>query len=93
VENSIIMKANKVMVARSAGTASVFGYNYSDDGFILGSEGWIEVGVNASHMVGPHHVLSDGNVRLQLRLGQDARQRHLPHRLPQPPQRDPPGLR
>jgi hypothetical protein len=61
VENSIIMKANKVMVARSAGTASVFGYNYSDDGFILGSEGWIEVGVNASHMVGPHHVLSEGN--------------------------------
>jgi hypothetical protein len=61
VENSIIMKANKVMVARSAGTASVFGYNYADDGFILGSEGWIEVGLNASHMVGPHHVLFEGN--------------------------------
>ena len=61
VENCIIMKANKVMVARSAGTASVFGYNYADDGFILGSEGWIEVGLNASHMVGPHHVLFEGN--------------------------------
>ena len=61
VENSIIMKANKVMVARSAGTASVFGYNYADDGFISGSEGWIEVGLNASHMVGPHHVLFEGN--------------------------------
>src|SRR4029453_10277139 len=61
VENSIIMKANKVMVARSGGTASVFGYNYVDDGFILGNEGWIEMGLNASHMVGPHHVLFEGN--------------------------------
>ena len=60
VENCIIMKTNKVMVARSAGTASVFGYNYADDGYILNS-GWIEVGLNASHMVGPHHVLFEGN--------------------------------
>ena len=61
VENCIILKANKMMVARSAGTASVIGYNYADDGFILGNTGWIEIGLNASHMVGSHHVLFEGN--------------------------------
>ena len=61
VENSIIVKANKVMVARSAGTASVFGYNYVDDGYINTNTSWIEVGLNASHMVGSHHVLFEGN--------------------------------
>ena len=61
VENSIIVKANKVMVARSAGTASVFGYNYADDGYINTNGSWIEVGLNASHMVGSHHVLFEGN--------------------------------
>jgi len=61
VENSIIVKANKVMVARSAGTASVFGYNYADDGYINTNTAWIEVGLNASHMVGSHHVLFEGN--------------------------------
>jgi hypothetical protein len=61
VENSIILKANKVMVARSAGTASVFGYNYADDGYINTNTRWIEVGLNASHMVGSHHVLFEGN--------------------------------
>ena len=47
VENYIIVKANKVMVARSAGPASVFGYNYIDDGFINSNTGWIEIGLNA----------------------------------------------
>ena len=61
VENNISMMANKVMVARSSGAGSVFGYNYVDDGFILYTEGWIEAGLNASHMVGPHHVLFEGN--------------------------------
>src|SRR5262249_18637629 len=32
-----------------------------DDGFINTIEGWIEIGLNASHMVGPHHVLFEGN--------------------------------
>jgi hypothetical protein len=49
------------MVARSAGTASVFGYNYADDGYINTNTAWIEVGLNASHMVGSHHVLFEGN--------------------------------
>jgi hypothetical protein len=61
IENCIIFKANKMMVARSAGTASVFGYNYADDGMILTNPTWIEIGLNASHMVGSHHVLFEGN--------------------------------
>jgi hypothetical protein len=61
IENSIVVKANKVIVARSAGTASVFGYNYVDDGYINTNTSWIEVGLNASHMVGSHHVLFEGN--------------------------------
>ena len=60
-ENNISIRANKVMVARCAGAGSVFGYNYVDDGYINTIEGWIEIGLNASHMVGPHHVLFEGN--------------------------------
>ena len=61
IENSIIMKANKVMVARSAGAGSVFGYNYVDDGYINTNGAWIETGLNGSHMVGSHHMLFEGN--------------------------------
>jgi hypothetical protein len=49
------------MVFRSSGAGSVVGYNYVDDGWIYGTEGWVEVGLNASHMAGPHHVLFEGN--------------------------------
>jgi hypothetical protein len=61
IENNISIKANKVMVARSSGTCSVVGYNYMDDGYIATTEAWIEIGLNASHMVGSHHVLFEGN--------------------------------
>lgn len=61
IENNIMTDTNKVMVFRAAGTGSVVGYNYADDGWIAGTEGWVEVGVNASHMAGPHHVLFEGN--------------------------------
>ena len=61
IENSIIVKANKVMVARSAGAGSVFGYNYVDDGYINTNGAWIEIGLNGSHMVGSHHMLFEGN--------------------------------
>ena len=61
VENCIILKANKMMVAQSAGTGSVFGYNYVDDGMIGKNPGWIEVGLNGSHMAGTHHILFEGN--------------------------------
>jgi hypothetical protein len=49
------------MVARSSGTGSVVAYNYMDDGWISYSPTWQEIGLNASHMAGPHHVLFEGN--------------------------------
>jgi hypothetical protein len=61
IQNSISVLANKVMVARASGAGSVIAYNYMDDGYINGSDGWIEIGLNASHLVGPHHVLFEGN--------------------------------
>jgi hypothetical protein len=61
VENTISINACKVMVDRSSGAGSVFGYNYTDDAWDYTSPGWVEVGINASHMAGPHHVLFEGN--------------------------------
>lgn len=61
IENGISIRANKVMVARSCGAGSVVAYNYMDDGYISGQEHWQEIGLNASHMVGSHHVLFEGN--------------------------------
>ena len=55
------MQASKVMVSRSAGAGSVVGYNYMDDAHILSAPLWQEVVINASHMVGSHHVLFEGN--------------------------------
>jgi hypothetical protein len=61
IENNKSINANKVMVARSAGAGSVVGYNYMDAGYISTNNNWIEAGLNASHMLGPHHVLFEGN--------------------------------
>jgi hypothetical protein len=61
IENGISVRANKVMVARCAGAGSVVAYNYMDMGYINYNAAWIETGLNASHMVGPHHVLFEGN--------------------------------
>ena len=61
IENGISVRANKVMVARSSGAGSVVGYNYMDMGYINTNGAWIEIGLNASHMVGSHHVLFEGN--------------------------------
>ena len=61
IENNILTDVNKVMVFRSSGAGSVVAYNYADDGWIYGTEGWVEVGLNASHLAGPHHVLFEGN--------------------------------
>jgi hypothetical protein len=61
IENNIIMRANKMMVARSAGAGSVVGYNYADNGNIANIPSWVEVGINGSHMVGSHHMLFEGN--------------------------------
>jgi Putative Ig domain len=61
IENSISVQTNKVMVDRSSGAGSVVAYNYMDDGYINGSDAWVEIGLNGSHMVGGHHVLFEGN--------------------------------
>ena len=61
IENGIAVRANKVIVARSAGAGSVVGYNYMDMSYINNNGAWVETGINASHMVGSHHVLFEGN--------------------------------
>jgi hypothetical protein len=61
IENNILIDVNKNMVFRSSGAGSVVGYNYADDAFDFDSPTWVEVGINASHMAGPHHVLFEGN--------------------------------
>jgi len=61
--NGISVLANKVIVGRSSGAGSVVAYNYMDMGFDGGadSDGWQEIGLNNSHMVGSHHMLFEGN--------------------------------
>jgi hypothetical protein len=61
IENNILIDACKEMVFRSSGAGSVVAYNYADDSWDYSSPGWVEVGLNASHMAGPHHVLFEGN--------------------------------
>jgi hypothetical protein len=61
IENGISVRVNKVIVARSSGAGSVVGYNYMDMGYIGNQDFWIEIGLNGSHMVGPHHMLFEGN--------------------------------
>jgi len=61
IENNIILDTCKDMVMRSSGSGSVVAYNYADDSWDFYSPTWVEVGLNASHMAGPHHVLFEGN--------------------------------
>jgi hypothetical protein len=61
IENNILIDACKQMVMRSSGSGSVVAYNYADDSWDFDTPGWVEVGLNASHMAGPHHVLFEGN--------------------------------
>ena len=61
VENNIFMNGNKVMVMRASGGGNVIGYNYFDNGYIGNALGWMETGLNASHMTCPHLELFEGN--------------------------------
>jgi hypothetical protein len=61
IENNIVWNMNKVMVMMSSGGGNVIGYNYMDDGWISYNTGWVEVGLNASHMTTPHYELFEGN--------------------------------
>lgn len=61
IENNIVVKTNKAIVARGAGAGSVVAYNYIDDGFIAYDQGWQEVGLSGSHYAGSHSMLFEGN--------------------------------
>jgi hypothetical protein len=65
ITNSITNFAGKGMVARAGGAGSVVSYNYQDDTMYDAESGigdyWVDMGVNASHYSGPHHVLFEGN--------------------------------
>lgn len=63
--NNIDMLTNKVEVVRASGSGSVFAYNYMDDAYINlngnANGGWVETGMNCSHLVGSHGCLFEGN--------------------------------
>jgi len=61
VENNIFINGNKVMVMRASGGGNVIGYNYFDNGYIEYNPGWMESGMNASHLTCPHFELFEGN--------------------------------
>jgi hypothetical protein len=49
------------MVMRASGGGNVIGYNYFDNGYIGNFLGWMETGLNASHLTCPHFELFEGN--------------------------------
>jgi hypothetical protein len=61
IENNIFVNGNKVMVMRASGGGNVIGYNYFDNGYIGNTIGWMETGLNASHLACPHFELFEGN--------------------------------
>jgi hypothetical protein len=66
VENNIFVNANKVMVMRASGGGNVIGYNYFDNGYIEYYPGWMETGLNASHLACPHFELFEGNLAFNI---------------------------
>jgi hypothetical protein len=65
ITNSITNFGGKGMVARAGGAGSVVSYSYVDDSMYDAESGigdyWLDMGLNASHYSGPHHVLFEGN--------------------------------
>ncbi len=65
ITNSITNFGGKGMVARAGGAGSVVSYSYVDDTMYDSKSGigdyWLDMGLNASHYSGPHHVLFEGN--------------------------------
>jgi hypothetical protein len=66
VENNIFVNGNKVMVMRASGGGNVIAYNYFDNGFIGSFPGWMETGLNASHLACPHSELFEGNLAFNI---------------------------
>ena len=61
IENNIVWNMNKVMLMQASGGGNVIGYNYMEDGWISYATGWVESGLNASHMTTAHFELFEGN--------------------------------
>ena len=65
ITNSITNFGGKGMTARAGGAGSVVSYNYQDDTMYDAESSigdyWVDMGLNASHYSGPHHVLFEGN--------------------------------
>lgn len=65
ITNSITNFGGKGMVARAGGAGSVVSYSYIDDTMYDAESGigdyWLDMGLNASHYSGPHHVLFEGD--------------------------------
>jgi hypothetical protein len=66
VENNIFVNGNKVMVMRASGGGNVIAYNYFDNGYIGDYTGWMETGLNASHLACPHSELFEGNLAFNI---------------------------
>jgi hypothetical protein len=66
VENNIFINGNKVMVMRASGGGNVIAYNYFDNGYIGNNAGWMETGLNASHLACPHFELFEGNLAFNI---------------------------
>jgi hypothetical protein len=66
VENNIFLNGNKVMVMRASGGGNVVAYNYFDNGHIGNYLGWMETGLNASHLTCPHFELFEGNLAFNI---------------------------
>lgn len=60
--NSITLDTCKNIVMRGAGAGSVVSFNYFDNAWDQDNPFWQEVSANASHLVGCHHILFEGNV-------------------------------
>jgi hypothetical protein len=66
VENNVFVNGNKVMVMRASGGGNVIAYNYFDNGYIANNRGWMETGLNASHLACPHYELFEGNLTFNI---------------------------
>jgi hypothetical protein len=66
-ENNIMWAGNKVNVMQTAGGGNVIAYNYMQDAYHISDLVGVEAGVNASHQVGTHMELIEGNYTQNLK--------------------------
>ncbi|MBX4191246.1 MAG: hypothetical protein KW804_00375 [Candidatus Doudnabacteria bacterium] len=61
VENNISVNNNKPITFNATGGGNVISYNYVDQAVLWNSAGWLENGIDDSHLTFPHHDLIEGN--------------------------------